>query len=51
VDYTGDLKARVWYAPDGRWRGLAFAGSDGSSIDYRLVPAATGTQQAAATDP
>lgn len=51
VDYTGDLKARVWYDPDGRWRGLAFAGSDGSAIDYRLVPARSGAQQAASADP
>lgn len=50
VDYTGDLQARVWYDPDGRWRGLAFAGSDGSAIDYRLVAARTG-EQAARADP
>lgn len=34
-DYRGDLTARVWYDTEGRWRGLAFAGKDGSSIEYR----------------
>ncbi len=49
MDYTGDLKARVWYDDAGRWRGLAFAGTDGSAIDYRLQPAVPA--QAARTDP
>lgn len=50
MDYTGDLKARVWYDDNGRWRGLAFAGTDGSAIDYRLKPASAPTQ-AARADP
>lgn len=49
MDYTGDLKARVWYDDTGRWRGLAFAGTDGSAIDYRLQSAVPA--QAARTDP
>ena len=50
MDYTGDLKARVWYDERGRWRGLAFAGTDSSAIDYRLKPA-NGPTQAARADP
>lgn len=50
MDYTGDLQARVWYDDTGRWRGLAFAGTDGSAIDYRLKPVQT-TTQAARADP
>ena len=49
VDYTGDLQARVWYDDTGRWRGLAFAGTDGSRIDYRLRDSAA--IQSAQTDP
>ena len=49
VDYTGDLQARVWYDDTGRWRGLAFAGSDGSHIDYRLRDSAA--IRSAQTDP
>lgn len=33
--YRGDLEAEVYYDPDGRWVGLAFAGRDGSDIVYR----------------
>lgn len=36
-DYTGELKARVWYDEAGRWHGLAFDGRDGSRIEYRLA--------------
>lgn len=32
--YSGELETRVWYDGEGRWRGLEFAGDDGSSISY-----------------
>lgn len=34
-DLEGDITCRLWYA-DGRWAKLAFAGEDGSMIDYAL---------------
>ncbi len=34
-DLEGDITCRLWYA-DGRWVKLAFAGEDGSMIDYAL---------------
>ena len=33
-EYAGDLQTRVWYDPAGRWVGLEFVASDGSSISY-----------------
>jgi hypothetical protein len=35
-DLEGDITCRLWYA-DGRWVKLAFAGEDGSMIDYALA--------------
>lgn len=41
-DYTGDLRARVWYDAAGRWVGLEFEGRDGSTITYAPRTAADG---------
>ncbi len=41
-ELTGELNVRVWYDGEGRWVGLAFRGSDGSEITYRLRRHGTG---------